>query len=109
MYLARCLAGPTTSPIRAIEDIESTLTRVLKAGLSNFTSNDVHDEETLENSRPGITEEDVIQLDPDDPRAADFRNAFRTYVIFSMPPPRIGLTNYPQLVQWRAVVRGQKA
>ncbi|KAF9055398.1 hypothetical protein BDZ89DRAFT_1055993 [Hymenopellis radicata] len=72
MYLARCLAGPSTSPIRAIEDIETTLTRVLKAGLADLSSNDVYDEETLENSRPSSPEETVIQLDPDDPRAATF-------------------------------------
>ena len=57
------------------------MTRVIKAGLASLPADDViFDEEALLTARPVNTEEEISQLEDSDPRAADFRNSFRTSV-----------------------------
>lgn len=53
--------------------------RVLRAGTASFPGSPAFDEETLDSERPGSPDEDIVQLDADDPRAIDFRNSFRNW------------------------------
>lgn len=55
----------------------------VSAGLANLPE-DGYDEESLDYERPGSPAESIIQLEPDDPRAIDFRNSLRTYVHLSI-------------------------
>lgn len=57
--------------------MQVAFTRVLKAGLANLP-NDGFDEESLDSERPGSPAEAITQLEHDDPRAIDFRNALRS-------------------------------
>lgn len=63
----------------SISEIQLAFERILKAGLANLPP-DGYDEETLDEPRPGSPAEAIVQLEPNDPRAIDFRNTLRTYV-----------------------------
>ncbi|KAK0453537.1 hypothetical protein EV421DRAFT_1764822 [Armillaria borealis] len=97
-FLAWRLSGPTTTPIRSVEELQVALTRVIKSGLANLSEVDF-DTESLDESRPGSPEEDVIQLDHDDPRAIDFRNSFRTWFGF-VPWSQVRLHEVRQWLYW---------
>lgn len=57
------------------------------------------DEESLLNERPGSPEEDIIQLENDDPRAIDFRNSLRTWFC-KVPWSSIKLHDLQRWVYW---------
>ncbi|KAF5333481.1 hypothetical protein D9611_002449 [Ephemerocybe angulata] len=76
--LASHVAGPSPFTPADTVEIQAAFTRLLKAGMANLPE-DGGDEESLFTGRPGSPEEDIIQLDRDDPRAVDFRNCLRTW------------------------------
>ncbi|KAH8830507.1 hypothetical protein DL96DRAFT_1593214 [Flagelloscypha sp. PMI_526] len=77
VYLIRKInASSKPLPPAEMTTLQKTFQRVLKTGLANLSV----DEESLDNlDRPGSPEEDIVQLDKDDPRAIDFRNSLRTW------------------------------
>ncbi|KAE9410640.1 hypothetical protein BT96DRAFT_953179 [Gymnopus androsaceus JB14] len=64
--------------LTVISEIQLAFERILKAGLANLPP-DGYDEETLDEPRPGSPAEAIVQLEPNDPRAIDFRNTLRTW------------------------------
>ncbi|KAF8897609.1 hypothetical protein BD779DRAFT_1432396 [Infundibulicybe gibba] len=76
--LAKRVAPPSPCGPGELAEINAAYTRLLKAGLANF-SGDGRDEESMNGERPGSPAEPIVQLDHDDPRAVDFRNSLRTW------------------------------
>lgn len=66
-----------TSPVEPGEplEIQAAVGRLLKAGLPSFPENG----DGEESEKPNILEENVVQLERDDPHAVDFRNCLRTW------------------------------
>jgi hypothetical protein len=62
-------------------ELQDAYARILKAGLGR-TTEESSGEEDGDVERPGSSDE-IKQLAPDDPRAIDFRNAFRNWYILS--------------------------
>lgn len=56
-------------------EIEAAYKRLLKAGLADLPEDGLDEE----SDRPGSPEENIIQLEHDDPRAIDFRNCLRNW------------------------------
>uniref|UniRef100_A0A0W0FJY6 AB hydrolase-1 domain-containing protein n=1 Tax=Moniliophthora roreri TaxID=221103 RepID=A0A0W0FJY6_MONRR len=77
-HLVKKVSGPCIHPPGKLPDLQVAFTRVLKAGLASL-SPDEYDEESTDAPRPGSPEEEIVQLEPDDPRAVDFRNSLRTW------------------------------
>ncbi|KIY74048.1 hypothetical protein CYLTODRAFT_416320 [Cylindrobasidium torrendii FP15055 ss-10] len=96
-YLVRQLDVPTTTPIRTVEELEETLSRVLKAGL---ISPDVRPDKVADGAaRPASPWEDVAELDYNDPRACDFRHAFRTW-FYRVPWSQVRRHECRQWLYW---------
>ncbi|KAK7060561.1 hypothetical protein VNI00_001327 [Paramarasmius palmivorus] len=76
--LVRQVAKPCIHPAGKLSDLQVAFSRVLKSGLADLPE-DGFDEETTDEPRPGSPAEEIVQLEPDDPRAIDFRNALRTW------------------------------
>lgn len=76
--LVKSVSGPTQYGPGKIDELQKAFTRVLKAGLANLPA-DGFDEESLFIDRAGSPQESIIQLEYDDPRAADFRNVLRNW------------------------------
>ncbi|KAI9574737.1 hypothetical protein HD554DRAFT_2011317 [Boletus coccyginus] len=73
--LVRSVSGlPQRSPNSAVE-LQTGFERVLKTGLADLTV----DEESLDVQRPGSPAEHLAQLQPDDPRAIEFRAWMRAW------------------------------
>ncbi|KAG6869257.1 hypothetical protein C0993_000010 [Termitomyces sp. T159_Od127] len=74
-YLWRVVSVPAPCGPGEPEEIQTAFKRLLKSGLANLPA-DGGDEES---HRPGSPQEDIVQLEFDDPRAIDFRNALRPW------------------------------
>ncbi|KAG6866452.1 hypothetical protein C0991_003970 [Blastosporella zonata] len=74
-HLARLVAPPAPCGTGDPGEIQTAFRRLLQTGLANLPP-DGGDEES---HRPGSPEEDIIQLEFNDPRAIDFRNALRPW------------------------------
>ncbi|KAG6857105.1 hypothetical protein H0H87_009666 [Tephrocybe sp. NHM501043] len=74
-YLIRLVSPPAPCGAGDLREIQAAFKRLLQSGLANLPA-DGGDEESR---RPGSPEEDIIQLEFDDPRAIDFRNALRPW------------------------------
>ncbi|KAG5650588.1 hypothetical protein H0H81_011727 [Sphagnurus paluster] len=95
MYLAHLISRPAPYGPGDLREIQAAFTRVLKSGLANLPEDD--EDEGLR--RPGSPEEDIIQLEFDDPRAVDFRNALRPW-FNNAPWSSIKLHEIRQWLYW---------
>ncbi|KAF5387854.1 hypothetical protein D9615_000474 [Tricholomella constricta] len=73
--LSRHVSRPASFAPGDMREIQAAFKRLLQSGLA-YIPEDGGDEES---HRQGSPEEDIIQLEFDDPRAIDFRNAMRTW------------------------------
>ncbi|KZT12486.1 uncharacterized protein LAESUDRAFT_668166 [Laetiporus sulphureus 93-53] len=76
--LTSFITGPHSLPPNKLSELQKAFTRVLQSGLADLPE-DGFDEESLDVDRPGSPAEEIITLQYDDPRAADFRNNLRTW------------------------------
>ncbi|KAF9268049.1 hypothetical protein L218DRAFT_918278 [Marasmius fiardii PR-910] len=76
--LAYQVSGPCKQPPGKLSELQIAFTRVLKAGLAQLPE-EGFDEETTDCPRPGSPAEEIVQLEPNDGRAIDFRNTLRTW------------------------------
>ncbi|KAG6829595.1 hypothetical protein H0H92_004064 [Tricholoma furcatifolium] len=74
-HLSRTVSPPAPYGPGDLREIQAAFRRLLQTGLANLPV-DGGDEES---NRPGSPEEDIIQLEFNDPRAIDFRNALRPW------------------------------
>jgi len=74
--LVRSVSGPSVRAMGNLIELQAALKRVLQSGLAGLPEYG-YDEEDV--GRPGSPEEELITLDPADPRAIDFRNYLRTW------------------------------
>lgn len=70
------MAGPPANGTGNLTELQAAFRRVLQSGLADLPEYG-YDEEDV--GRPGSPEEDIIALERNDPRAADFRNYLRTW------------------------------
>jgi pimeloyl-ACP methyl ester carboxylesterase len=97
-HLAQQLSGPSNIGAGNVPEIQLAFHRILKTGLASLPPNG-YDEETLDQERPGSPAEVIVQLEHDDPRAIDFRNALRTW-FGRQPWSKIRLHEVRQWVYW---------
>lgn len=76
--LAYWVSRPCKQPSRKLSELQIAFTRVLKAGLAQLPE-EGYDEETTDSPRPGSPQEEIVQLEPNDHRAIDFRYTLRTW------------------------------
>ncbi|KAF9076719.1 hypothetical protein BDP27DRAFT_1312478 [Rhodocollybia butyracea] len=74
-HLSKQLSGPPKNGHGNTTEIQLAFHRILKVGLASLPP-DGDDEEV---DRPGSPNEAIVQLEPDDPRAIEFRNTLRTW------------------------------
>ncbi|KAG6890536.1 hypothetical protein C0992_000796, partial [Termitomyces sp. T32_za158] len=74
-YLWRVVSIPAPCGPGDPGEIQAAFKRLLKSGLANLPA----DGGGEESCRPGSPHEDIVQLEFDDPRAIDFRNALRPW------------------------------
>ena len=77
--LSRFIGSSSPNGSGNLTELQAAFSRVLKAGMAT-TSDDVSDDEEIGN-RPGSPAEDIIALEFNDPRAVDFRNYLRTWLV----------------------------
>jgi hypothetical protein len=106
-YLYRRVAAPSPLGPGDTAQLQVAFKRVLQAGLATFSPED-YDEESVSADRASSPDQDIIQLDQDDPRAIDFRNQIRTYVyplssIFLFPDATHYLNSWFRRVPWSSI------
>ncbi|KAG6915013.1 hypothetical protein DXG01_013918 [Tephrocybe rancida] len=74
-YLIHLVSPPAPCGTGDLREIQAAFKRLLQSGLANLPPDGGDDE----SRRPGSPEEDIIQLEFDDARAIDFRNALRPW------------------------------
>ncbi|KAF5387765.1 hypothetical protein D9615_000475 [Tricholomella constricta] len=94
-HLSRHVSRPAPCGSGDPQEIQVAFKRLLQSGLANLPE-DGGDEESR---RPGSPEEDIIQLEYNDPRAIDFRNALRTW-FGNVPWSSIKLHEIRQWLYW---------
>ncbi|KAG9317401.1 hypothetical protein JVU11DRAFT_1600 [Chiua virens] len=75
LSLVRSVSGLPNNPPRNLVELQAGFLRVLRTGLADLSI----DEESLNVDRPGSPAEQLVQLQPDDPRAIDFRECMRAW------------------------------
>ncbi|KAG5648997.1 hypothetical protein DXG03_000346 [Asterophora parasitica] len=95
LYLSRHVSRPAPCGPGDPREIQAAFRRLLQSGLA-YLPEDGGDEESR---RPGSPAEDVIQLEFDDPRAIDFRNALRSW-FGNAPWSSIKLHEVRQWLYW---------
>lgn len=73
--LVLSISGPPRSGERNLAELQAGFQRVLKTGLADLAVG----EESLGVDRPGSPAEQLTQLQPDDPRAIEFREYMRAW------------------------------
>lgn len=76
--LVRSVSGLPQSGSSNFGELQTAFERVLKTGLADLSV----DEESLDVERPGSPAEHLAQLQPDDPRAIEFREYMRAWYLF---------------------------
>jgi hypothetical protein len=76
--LTKRVSGPSPYSARNIEELQTAFKRVLRAGLYDYSEDDIS-KETSDITRPGGHAETIEKLEYDNPRAVDFRNMLRTW------------------------------
>ncbi|PFH52793.1 hypothetical protein AMATHDRAFT_1836 [Amanita thiersii Skay4041] len=72
------ISNPNSFSHSDLLEIQIAFKRLLKTGLASLPD-DGGDEESLDILRPASPDESITQLEPNDPRAIDFRNSLRTW------------------------------
>jgi hypothetical protein len=83
-YLAKIISGPSPLKYSDVAVQQAAFLRFIKAGLAKLPL-DGFDEESLDASRTGSPAEEPRPLEADDPRAVEFRDAFSTWYVLSVP------------------------
>ncbi|KAH0839869.1 hypothetical protein J3R83DRAFT_820 [Lanmaoa asiatica] len=73
--LVRSISGLPPTGTRNLAELQASFERVLKTGLADLTV----DEESLDTERPSSPAEHLVQLQPHDPRAIEFRECMRAW------------------------------
>jgi len=94
-YLSRIVSRHEAHGTEDLREIQAAFKRLLQSGLANLPE-DGGDEESL---RAGSPKEDIIQLEPNDPRAIDFRNAMRSWFC-NVPWSSIKVHEVRQWLYW---------
>lgn len=77
--LVKYICRPTPlAPCGNLPELQAAFRRVLKSGMANLLD-ESFDGEALDDSLPGSSAEDIVQMRHDDPRATDFRNYLRIW------------------------------
>lgn len=96
--LAQRIASLAPKSPAPTHEIQTAFSRLLKTGLANLPE-DGGDHETLWVDRPGSPEEDIVQLEYNDPRAIDFRNCLRTW-FKKVPWSHVKLSDVRRWLYW---------
>ena len=76
--MSHYIAGPTPMIPNTLPELQAAYSRVLRAGLGLRVGESDEDGNAV---KAGDLDEELVTLDPMDPRAIDFRNFLRTWCV----------------------------